>query len=53
MRRLFFSAALLASLFLLLVWAAGVDWQSPLSPDTVAQLVGVRFPRGHGRRGAG
>lgn len=43
MRKLLFSAAVLLSMFVLLVWAAGVDWRSPLSPDTVRNWSGSDF----------
>ena len=43
MRKLLFSAAVLLSMSALLVWAAGVDWRSPLSPDTVRNWSGSDF----------
>jgi hypothetical protein len=43
MRRLAFAAALAASWLLLLLWAAGVDWRSPWSPEQRRVFAGENF----------
>lgn len=43
MRRAGFVVALAASWLLLLLWAAGVDWRSPLLPDGERAFPGSRF----------
>jgi hypothetical protein len=43
MRRLLFAVAVAASFGVLLLWAAGVDWRSPLSPDAERHVVGAEL----------
>ena len=43
MRRLLFVVALLASVFLVLAWAAGLHWRAPLSAQQRNSLDGARF----------
>jgi hypothetical protein len=49
MRRALFAFALAASWLLLLAWAAGVDWHSPLMPATQRVLAGSQFTPVFGR----
>lgn len=43
MRRLSFAIAVLLSLSALLMWAAGVEWQSPLTPEQTRNWTGSEF----------
>lgn len=49
MRRAAFVVALAASWLLLVLWAAGADWRSPLSPDGQRAFPGSRFRGVYGR----
>jgi hypothetical protein len=43
MRRLSFAVAVLLSMAILLMWAAGVDWQSPIAPEQTRNWSGSDF----------
>lgn len=43
MRRVLFAVAVAASGCVLLLWAAGIDWRAPFTPDAERHVVGAEF----------